>query len=130
MVRIPCGRVLGHGESCCEGNLCTHCAELLSKSDKFKCKLCSCVYVREAQENNWCAIPCPYCTIDVLTTMIDKIEPLLHEHACAPVKEEYGWECPICAYLDDQKKNSIPLEEVKFEERKAHPPMGGQVSED
>lgn len=28
-MRIPCGRVLGHGDSCVEGHLCDSCQELL-----------------------------------------------------------------------------------------------------
>lgn len=24
-MRIPCGRTLGHGEACCDGNLCDQC---------------------------------------------------------------------------------------------------------
>lgn len=26
-MKIPCGRVIGHGESCCEGYLCKNCLE-------------------------------------------------------------------------------------------------------
>lgn len=26
---VPCGRTLGHGESCCDGNLCGECSEIL-----------------------------------------------------------------------------------------------------
>jgi hypothetical protein len=95
-----------------------------------KCRWCGTVYTKPAQENNWCAIDCPYCTIDALTTMIDKREELLHSHACAPVSEENDWQCPICEYIVSRTKNSIPLEEVSFENRKARPPVGGQVSED
>jgi len=29
MESVPCGRVLGHGESCVHGNLCVHCARIL-----------------------------------------------------------------------------------------------------
>ena len=42
-------------------------------SDKFKCKFCSCVYTRAAQENPYVAIDCPYCTIDHLVSEIDKV---------------------------------------------------------
>ena len=29
MNKIPCGRVLGHGESCCDGHLCDTCERIL-----------------------------------------------------------------------------------------------------
>lgn len=35
-----------------------------------------------------------------LEAKIRRLRGLLREHACAPVKEEFGWECPICAELE------------------------------
>jgi hypothetical protein len=75
-----------------------------------KCRWCGTVYTQPAQNNNWCAIDCPYCSIDVLTTMIDKLEALLNEHACAPVQEKYDWQCPICDYIVSRTKNSVPID--------------------
>lgn len=39
MNKIPCGRTLGHGESCCEGHLCDGCqriAELEAENQALK----------------------------------------------------------------------------------------------
>lgn len=35
MKRQGCGRTLGHGENCCEGNLCSHCSALFGMSNPF-----------------------------------------------------------------------------------------------
>jgi len=51
----------------------------MSGSDKFKCRWCSCVFTRAAPKNNYVELECPYCTIDHLTTMLDKM--------CAELKE-------------------------------------------
>jgi len=38
---------------------------------------------------------------------IERLEGLIRKHACPPVQEEDGWECPLCAWMEEEVRDEI-----------------------
>ena len=49
------------------------------RNEGNKCNHCGMVYIAPANDTDWTAIPCPYCTIDWLCAELRKLEKKIED---------------------------------------------------